>query len=122
MKLFSSLVLLVLLSFASTATALDLCYTESTTGARYAFKKVKVPKQGEDALPLLGVKNGVLGVFGTLFRFSEGALGLNVVADGCFVTGTLDTNFDGDVTQNCEPIGGGIVGYTWTRVDCDADI
>jgi hypothetical protein len=100
--------LLVLLSFGSAAAALDL-------------KKVKVPKQPEESVPLTGVKNGLFGVYGTLFRFAAGNLALQVTADGCFVAGNVSNNFDVSVTQNCAPLGSGVSGHTWMRVDCDAD-
>jgi hypothetical protein len=121
MKLAPFFLLLALLVSASPAAALDLCYVESTTGHTYAFHKVKLPKRSEDAVPLAGVLDGVLGVFGTLYLVGND-LHLSGIANGCFVTGSFGVTLVATVTFNCAPVGGGVTGYTWTRVACGGDI
>src|SRR5262245_55126495 len=117
MKLAASLVLLALLSFARPAAALDLCYVESTTGHTYGFHKVKLPKRAGDSVPMTGVQDGTIGVFGTLYVIGDD-LYLEGIANKCFVSAAFDSALDALVTFNCAPIGGGVTGYTWTRTGC----
>jgi hypothetical protein len=120
MKLPALVAALALFHLAAPAAALDLCYSESTTGRQYAFRKVKLPKQPEEAAPFNGVRDGVLGMFGTLYRMAGGDLALSAVSDSCFVSGSVSAaTLDVNVTINCNHLGGGIAAYTWTRVACD---
>jgi hypothetical protein len=120
MRLFAFFAALALLGPAAPAGALDLCYPESTTGHQYAFRKVKPPKRPEESVPLTGLRNGTLGVFGTLYRMSGDDLMLAALADSCFVSGSVSAaTLDVNVTINCSHLGGGLAGYTWTRVSCD---
>jgi hypothetical protein len=121
MKRAAASLVVALVSFASPAVGLDLCYVESTTGHSYEFHKVKLPKRAGDAVPLAGVLDGTLGVFGTIHTVGND-LALSGVANGCFVTGTFGATLDASVTFNCAPIGGGVSAYTWSRFACGSNL
>jgi hypothetical protein len=119
MKLAVSL-LLSLLSLASPAAALDLCYVESGSGYFTILHRVKLPKRAYDSVPVTGIYNGGAGVFGTIY--SNGSLFLQGFVGDCHVYAPFGLMLDLTVYYNCTPTGGGSSTVTWSRVDCDVDL
>ncbi len=98
MRITRGLVFVALLLFATSASAADLCFDDDGGGGTiYHFKKIKLPKQPIDAVPVAGVRLGMSGVGGTAFRDASGQLRLSLVIESgaCFVSVTLDDALEG---------------------------
>jgi len=40
------------------------------------------------------------------------------ISNRCFVSRPFGPTLDVSATYNCAPVGGGVVGYAWTRTGC----
>jgi hypothetical protein len=100
---------LVALALPGAASAAKLCLLDATNEIIYKFPKLKVPRKGDTAVPVVGlafsaVSTNAQPLDGTLIRdrnTGQIILGLTRFFPTCFVTVTLDDALSGTVTYDC---------------------
>lgn len=109
----SLLALLMLFALAAPAAALDLCFNDNNESfPTFVFKKVKLPRKPNDALPLTG-----LGLAGTAYTNDNGSLFFTVTTSSkCISSVSFDSQLVGTASTACMNGTGSV--KTWRVVAC----